>query len=328
MKKELVGLLACPSCRGALEVNVTKTEGEEITEGRIRCISCGKDFAVTGGIPRFSEPSHTRSFSLEWKLHSKTQFDSYTKRRFSEVTFFERTGLSPDGLHGRLVLDAGCGSGRYVEIAANRGATVVGVDGSLSVESAYDNLTGVPNVHFIQCDLSSIPLKQGEFDIIYSLGVLHHSPNPEWLFRKLVEYLAPDGSLAVSVYSDEGIPRKFANRVGSIYRAMASRVQPATLYSMCTALVGLPIPAALQSDPYSSKHGIGISPSLVVSLVLPFMSLVRNKDWRLLDTFDYLSPKYTSRHSYQEVVSWFESAGLVEVERLPVPVSVKGTKRS
>ncbi len=54
------------------------------------------------------------------------------------ATFFNRTGLRPDDLPGRDVLDAGCGMGRYLRVAAEAGAKVVGMDLSGAVEAARD----------------------------------------------------------------------------------------------------------------------------------------------------------------------------------------------
>jgi hypothetical protein len=51
-----------------------------------------------------------------------------------------------------------------------------------------------------------------------------------------------------------------------------------------------------------------------------------NKDatWRVLDTFDWYSPWYQSKHSYEEVFRWFESCGLEDLRVAEEPISVSG----
>jgi hypothetical protein len=54
------------------------------------------------------------------------------------------------------------------------------------------------------------------------------------------------------------------------------------------------------------------------------MSLIRDRGWRVLDTFDYLAPAYQSKHTYTQVIGWFKKAGLSSIAKLEIPVSVKG----
>ncbi|HEU5119137.1 MAG TPA: methyltransferase domain-containing protein, partial [Isosphaeraceae bacterium] len=62
------------------------------------------------------------------------------------ATFRNRTGLSLDDLAGKTVLDAGCGMGRYLRVAAESGANVVGLDLSWSLTAARTLTQGLPNV--------------------------------------------------------------------------------------------------------------------------------------------------------------------------------------
>jgi len=47
-------------------------------------------------------------------------------------------------------------------------------------------------------------------------------------------------------------------------------------------------------------------------------------EWRVLDTFDWYSPRYQWKHTYPEVRIWFETAGLEEITILPRPVAFRG----
>ncbi len=56
MKEELVDILACPLCRGALSLRVDKREGDEIVEGSLHCADCGETFPIEDTIPNMLPP--------------------------------------------------------------------------------------------------------------------------------------------------------------------------------------------------------------------------------------------------------------------------------
>jgi SAM-dependent methyltransferase len=95
--------------------------------------------------------AYVASFSFEWKRRQRTQFDSGS-RKLSESTFVVSTGTRPQELAGKLVLDVGCRSGRIMDVLARAGAEIVGLDLSLAVDVARQNLRSLPNCHFIQAD--------------------------------------------------------------------------------------------------------------------------------------------------------------------------------
>src|SRR3990172_2722911 len=94
--------------------------------------------------------------------------------------------LGPEFFPGKLVLDAGCGFGRHLYYAAEFGAEVVGVDFSAAVEAARANTAGCKGIHLVQADIYRLPFREASFDFAYSLGVLHHLPDPERGFQALV----------------------------------------------------------------------------------------------------------------------------------------------
>jgi SAM-dependent methyltransferase len=264
---------------------------------------------VLRGIPRFVESdSYTASFSFEWNLHRKTQLDDATSRE-SEETFREKTGLCPEDVAGRLVLDAGCGMGRFADIVSRWGGKVVGIDLSLAVEAAQANLSGRDNVRILQADLFRLPFRPGSFDIVYSLGVLHHTPDCEKAFRHLVPFVRPGGRLCVWVYGSTG-PWV---RVTRLYRRVTVRMPRRLLYTLCH----LAIPW------YHLCRLPRIGPLLWTLLPI---RLHPNPAWRLLDTFDWYSPRHQSLHTFPEVYRWFRSEGLVDIRLFDFPVAVAGTR--
>src|SRR5258705_12087780 len=110
-----------------------------------------------------------------------------------------------DAFAGRRVLDAGCGKGRHLRLAAAFGAKeVIGVDLGPAVDAAARNTVDLDNVHVVQGDLTRPPFRRESMDLIYSIGVLHHLPEPEAGFRALAPILRPRRRLVRRASAGEG----------------------------------------------------------------------------------------------------------------------------
>jgi uncharacterized protein YbaR (Trm112 family) len=159
VKHELLSLLVSAECAGPFNLNAVKTEAAEVIEGNLTCLRCKLTFPITRGIPRFlkegmnaDQKATANAFGYEWTHYSKlTDVDS---REFLGWM----APLVPADFKDRVVLDAVCGKGRHIYLAAKFNArTVVGIDLSSAVESAYRNTRDLPNVHVIQADILDLP---------------------------------------------------------------------------------------------------------------------------------------------------------------------------
>lgn len=234
MKSSLLNYLVCPSCKNSLELLVFSSD-EEINEGLLTC-KCGEWFPIIGGIPRmldddlkrqllcnnypsfFNEYKHLlpekkdrASIKSEKQVVNTAQRFGYEWKKFSklhreyEQQFLEWIQpLTPSFFKGKMVLDAGCGKGRHVYLSASYGAEVIGIDLSEAVDKAFINNKGITSAHIVQADIYRLPFKNGLFDLIYSIGVLHHLPKPEAGFRNLLAYMKKGGSILAWVYGKEG----------------------------------------------------------------------------------------------------------------------------
>jgi SAM-dependent methyltransferase len=150
----------------------------EVKEGSIAC-RCGRSVPIKSGIPRVvRDDAYVGNFSFEWTVHRQTQLDSANGTRESEERFAEAMDFPLADLKDKVVLDIGCGTGRFAEIVLKYGGTAVGIDLSYAVDAAYRNMGSHPRMHIVQADVFELPLKEDSFDLIYSLGVLHHTPGP------------------------------------------------------------------------------------------------------------------------------------------------------
>jgi SAM-dependent methyltransferase len=268
------------------------------------------------GVVRFVDAEHyAGSFGFQWLTFRDTQLDT-EKSRPSEADFRRRTGFTPEQLAGKLVLDVGCGMGRFAEVATRWGAYVVGIDLSLAEEAASVNLRD-RDATFFQADVFHLPFKPDSFDYIYSIGVLHHTPNCEQAFKVLPGLLKPGGGIAIWLYS--GYHKWY--RMSDLYRKVTRRMSPKTLYWL--AHIAIPMYGLhrfLRSVPLVGKPISGM-----MKYLLP-MSFNPDARWRVLDTLDWYSPWYQSKHTYEEVFRWFEDCGLRDLRVVLQPIAVQGRR--
>lgn len=239
MKPRLVDLLACPQCGGALACNLTSDDQVEISEGELTCGGCGGVFPIVRGVPRFvpnsiSRPQRKTADAFGWEWQRFSELDAPAEDQFLDWIY----PLEREFFKGKTVLDAGCGQGRWAEQAALFGSRdVVAVDISDAVEAAQVKAERLPNLHVIQADIYNLPFAR-PFDFAFSIGVLHHLPDPEAGFRSVVKHLRPGGAVHAWVYGREnnGWLVHFGNpfRVG-----VASRLPKPALYWLSLLVASL-----------------------------------------------------------------------------------------
>ncbi len=123
-------------CRGTLARRPIDGEGPRSNRGFWIAQGARPGIPIIGGIPRFvRQESYAESFGFQWNRFRQTQLDSHSGRDISRDRFLTATGWQPESLAGKTVLDAGCGAGRFAEIALSFGATVFAVDYSRAVEA-------------------------------------------------------------------------------------------------------------------------------------------------------------------------------------------------
>lgn len=311
MKKDLLQWLVCPDCRGNLQLEEENSEGAEVREGKLRCTKCVAVFPIARGIPRFvSSEAYANSFGFEWNKFRDVQIDILNRTNESEKTFMEKTGLTPEDVRGKFVLDAGCGAGRYAEVVSRWGCkAVIGCDLSLGVDAAYQNIGSRSNVHLVQADLFKLPLRGEAFNIVFSIGVLHHTSNTHEAFKAIVPYLEKGGIMAVYVYQAWK-----AFRPSDTVRKLTVRLPKPLLYYL--SLLSIPL-YYLYKIPLIGRFW---------HILLP-ISMHPRPRWRWLDTFDWYSPKFQWKHTYPEVFQWFKEAGLSDIELLETsPICIRGVK--
>lgn len=249
-----------------------------------------------------TDQARTKSaYSLQWNRFRILRPEE------DRATFRNRTGLTEADLAGKLVLDGGCGMGRYLRVAAEMGGRVVGMDLSASVLAARDLTRAMEGVSVLRGDLLRPPFRPGTFDQIYSLGVLDHTPDPRAAFLALASRLKPGGRIAVWVYEKE---RPALEAIMGAHRAVSRRLPLRVLLTLSrlTAPIG-----GLKRRMMMSGSRVVARAGVALNLLTIGVSMHPDPEVRVCDTLDWYAPKYLSRHTFEEVAGWFREAGLVEI---------------
>jgi SAM-dependent methyltransferase len=280
LNADLIGLLRSPLSRSPMHV-----EGAELVADG------GERYPILKNVPRLAGDPYVGSFGRQWNRYDVVRPEE------DEATFEAKTGVAPGDLAGKLVLDAGCGGGRYARLLGERGARVLGIDLSSAVDKAAEMCAGLPNVQIVQGDILDPPVAEGAFDLVFSIGVLHHSPDPRRAFAAIARRVKPGGRLAVWLYRRNTAPQEWIN---SGVRAVTTRLPARVLEPLCVGL------GALGSVPVLNR---------TLNKLVNFSA---HPDWilRVCDNFDWWAPAYQSHHSLDELRSWFEEEGFEDLVEL------------
>jgi glycosyltransferase involved in cell wall biosynthesis len=227
--------------------------------------------------------------------------------------------LSPEFFQGKVGLDATCGYGRHLYFPSAYGAErVVGMDLSNLVFSARQTLQDRPNISLVKGDVFRMPFKSDFFDFIYSVGALHHLPEPERSFQSLLQHTKPGGSVIIWVYSKN---RRLMTRVVEAFRFVTLRLPFFTLkklsflcacvdYSIFVLLFFLLPIKVLRRIPIVERVGQRVKPRIRLYDRYPFWA--NYADW-----FDRLSSPVRTYFDRADLERWSRRADLVNVEISP-----------
>jgi len=234
MKEKLLEILACPVCGGdLLLVHVGGREEREIIEGLLSCRKCDREYKIVRGVPRFADLSKIEQDKLETAENFGWQWTRFTQEdeKYNEQFLGWIQPVKPEFFRDKIILEGGCGKGRHTSLAANWGAKqVVGIDLSAAVESAFQATKHLPNAHIVQADIYKLPFKRA-FDYAFSVGVLHHTPDPKKAFVTLAGKVKRGGAISAWIYGAEN-NEWITSYVNPIRTGFTSKIGQPTLYQL------------------------------------------------------------------------------------------------
>ena len=316
MKKRLLDYLACPSCGGSISLRSSPEEdGLEIMTGDLECTACQRTFAIRRGIPRFADlgkidegkQATAENFGWSWGRFS------HDDERYTEQFLAWIAPVHPDFFPGKLVVEGGCGKGRHtLRIARWEARDIVAVDLSEAVELAFESTRGMENAHVIQADIYHLPLKR-VFDYGFSIGVLHHLPDPRAGFQSVVSKVKPAGHVSAWVYGAEN-NRWIVKLINPIREYITSRINPRVLFHLSKLPTAIMYAATklLYGPLNRSTRGKKIARHLFYNDYLTFVSTFNWREQHLI-VFDHLVAPTTFYISREEFEEWWRDVDATEV---------------
>ncbi len=319
MRPWLADLLKCPACgsKAPLHVNGDQIQGEDIVTGALVCTECTNTYPIRNGIPRFVavEDDYCKNFGYQWQQWKELQVDRLSGHNISETRFFKDTGWEKSWMKDKLILDAGCGAGRFADVALSHGARVVALDLSEAIDACRSiTETHGANATWVQGSLLSLPFREGVFDAVYCMGVIQHTPDPQAVMTALPALVKPGGRLMYNFY-EEGLWRrlqvfKYGLRLITPHLPIGvtlglSRFLVALLFHLTKLLAHVPKLRILNHFiPIASVHEKALTPK-------------QQYTWTLLDTFDWYGARFEKRQHHNQVKQLLERLGLSEVVSAP-----------
>ncbi|MEO7539806.1 MAG: methyltransferase domain-containing protein [Pyrinomonadaceae bacterium] len=234
MKEKLLDLLACPTCGGdILLAYASKYDDREIIEGVLTCKKCTREYKVIRGVPRFAELGKIEQDKAETAENFGWQWTHFTQEdtKYSDQLLGWLQPVTKEFFAGKIVLEGGCGKGRHTKLAAEWGAAeVVGIDLGDGVDSAFALTRELPNAHIVQCDIFKLPLKKA-FDYAFSVGVLHHTPDPKGAFISLASKVKKGGHISAWIYGAEN-NEWISKYVNPVRESFTSQISQSMLYQL------------------------------------------------------------------------------------------------
>src|SRR5712691_11824508 len=228
MKQQLLDILVEPVTGAPLRlINAHLGERNAIEEGELVSEQTGRSYPVVRGIPRFvAADNYAANFGMQWNRFREVQIDSENRADLSRRRFDHSAGWGAAELPGKLLLDAGCGAGRFAEVAAARGANVVALDISSAVDAARQTLSRFSNIDLVQASITEPPFAPATFDYAYCIGVVQHTPTPPETIASVIRMVCEGGKFAFTIYARKPWTKLYAKY---LMRPITRRMRPKTL---------------------------------------------------------------------------------------------------
>ena len=206
-------ILACPSCQySPLEKSV----------GNYSCSSCGATYPERNGVPVLLRPdtqivaeeaSRAEFWNAGWDKRNRSLLDldheGILMERSNYLAYLTNAGypsamdLSEQNVSGKSFLNIGCGGGYEGLLFAGYGTRYIGVDFSHNAVRFTKQL--IINAGFkadtFQCEAEALPFQDASVDVVYSSGVLHHTPNTQDTLKEVLRVLKPGGKAMIGLYA-------------------------------------------------------------------------------------------------------------------------------
>src|SRR5262249_44432837 len=149
-------------------------------------------------------------------------------------------------------------------------------------------------VLILRGDLLRPPLAEGSFDLIYSIGVLDHTPDPRRAFLALARLLRPRGRISIWVYRKQ---RPLLERIIDVHRPASTRLPLWVLLGLSRVMAPV---GGIKRRLMASRNRLAARLGVALNVATIGVSMHPDPEVRVCDTLDWYAPKYMSRHTFEE----------------------------
>jgi SAM-dependent methyltransferase len=252
------------------------------------------------------------SFGNEWQ-----RFADFEDKELEEIGADYFNLLPRELLAGdRVALDVGCGSGRWTRLIAPKFRFVEAVDPSSAVFVAQKNCSSLANVRISMASVSNLPFQEDSFDLVFSLGVLHHIPDTADGIKSCVKMIRPGGYFLVYLYyslDNRGWIFKTIFRLVNLIRSIVSKL-PHRMKNLVCDFIALFIYLPMATLAKFTEQVAGST----MAKKLP-LNYYRNTRFQIMrnDALDRFGTPLEQRFSKAEIQSMMEKAGLTDIKFSP-----------
>ena len=295
----------------------------------------GNAFPLVKGAYRVvsSEDNYTSNFGFQWNKFAETQIDKSTKLEISKKRFFAETGWDKEDISNQNILEVGCGAGRFTQIVLDfTKANLYSIDFSNAVEANFNNNGPNERLSLFKASIYEMPFVKEQFDKVFCLGVLQHTPNVEKSLKAMIDMVRPGGELVVDFYPYKGWWTKCQAKY--ILRPFTRKMDHEKLFKK----IDRNIDWMIKVQRFLSKIGLKslsrFLPICDIDGTLPQnLSPKQLREMCILDTFDMFSPEYDQPQKINHIAELFikygmkvTKAGIIKYENCKATI-VKGIKK-
>lgn len=248
------------------------------------------------------------SFGEEW-----TKFDSFSEEEIELIGHEYFHVLDFNQINDYYVLDLGCGTGRWTKYISEKVKFIEAVDPSMAVFSAANLLNDTKNVRISQASADNLPFEDEAFDLIFSLGVLHHIPDTRKAMYDAIFKLKKGGKFLVYLYyslDNRGILFKSLFKFSNAMRYLISKL-PQRIKSFVCDILAIIVYMPLI---FSARLLKRFSPKSNFWKKIP-LSAYWNKSFHVIrnDSLDRFGTPLEQRFSKKEIKEMMEGCGLKNI---------------
>jgi 2-polyprenyl-3-methyl-5-hydroxy-6-metoxy-1,4-benzoquinol methylase len=260
-----------------------------------------------------SDDNYTDNFGFQWNRFAETQIDKVSDLDISKKRFFAETGWDKEDLSEKNILEVGSGAGRFTQIILDyTKANLYSLDYSNAIEANFRNNGPNDRLKLFQASIYEMPFAAEQFDKVFCLGVLQHTPDVEKSVKALINMVKPGGELVVDFYPYKGLQTKLQAKY--ILRPLTKNMPNEKLFKKINNNVDW----LIKTSKFFSKIGLNkinrFLPLCDIEGTLPNnVPYLKLRDMCVLDTFDMFSPEFDQPQKISTIVKWFNKYNMKNI---------------